>query len=1351
MNKYLLPKLLFVLCFFWSTYAMAQWSYVNTGTMYSFYGLSVNGTNVFLGGTGNIMVSNNNGGTWATRNVVDLTNNTLAASSMYGLHFFNATVGVGTGIIASGNSETLLRTTNGGSNWAVANYYNGGSLLRYLNDIYFVDASTGYAAGTNGRILKTIDGGVSWASVSSGTIEWKSIWFTSANTGFVVGNNSIMRTTNGGTSWSNTTVVGGLVSVSFGNSLVGYASGSGVVYKTTDGGDSWNQLTDPFTNTGALYAVNTDTVYMAANQSLAITRDGGVSWETFTYLNNQTLNNVLFTDETHGWACGNLGALFKTSNGGGATVPVSYFTYSISNACGYSILHLNNQGGPSNTYKWYVNGILHSTNYNTEDTVTSTGSVLIKLVTFNGTDSAVITQTINIPVIQPITANAGVDVSVCFGNSNTLQGAGGSHYVWSPTTGLSNPSIANPEVLTDTTTTFILTVSDATSTCFDSDSVTIYFADSIHGLPWISTAYASTRRAMSVDFVNPNIGFVSGSNDYNLYKTRDGGESWTTYTFPICGFFSELDFVDENIGYVAQRLVYKTTDGGQSFTVVTYAGSDDYDRLCFTDALCGYVASWSSGKIIRTIDGGNTWSQVASTVGVINRIFCLNKDTCFCVTGNGVSDGRIYRTTNGSTWVNVTPVGITPPGTQDVFFVNDTLGYAGILKTTDMGATWIQMPISNPRSISFVNQDTGFASVNNGHLFQTVNGGQCWQDMGFTLQATEEFQFLSSGVGFFAGGGITLSSGNVFKTIPGYNLDFSCHESTLCTGGTLNITNNSFGFDYYYWYLNGVLVDSTLHPTLSIASAGINQVTLIGWNGIFSDTLIQTVNADIPGTFSITQHPASLVICEEGQAQFNCQASGPGATYKWQLLRPGMVDYVDIIQNANFSDPTLPTININGLPIVYSGTTFRCVIDGCTASNTATLTMRPRVVITTELSNRFRCASTSSDTYFINASGTGLTYQWRVNDGTGYVDLYNNFLYSGTQTSTLVLADILVSLDHYQYQCVVTDSCGFTDSTSMTLVVSSNEPPLILGADSIYACLGDTVLLEMQPYDIDNTYRWKRNGSFVSGANEHTLKVITTGEYRGCLDNYCFSSWEESQIVYVLFGVIYPEIIYPYPPTACDGDSIPLQASPGGAGFSYQWFLDGVSIPGAIYQDYWATENGDYTVAVSSACATGTTYPITGTILSVPPTPTIIQSGNVLSSDATTGNQWYNASGPILGAISQTYVPALSGSYYTIVTHNDCSSLPSNIINYSTGGIFETNWPDDILLYPSPVIDQLMLFIPQKYDAASVEIWSENGQCVYKAKGKEEFMMSLGHLASGVYTIQLDFQKTLFRKSIIKQ
>ena len=71
-----------------------------------------------------------------------------------------------------------------------------------------------------------------------------------------------------------------------------------------------------------------------------------------------------------------------------------------------------------------------------------------------------------------VVADAGNDIAFCAGGSGQLSASGGTTYSWSPTTGLSDPNIANPIASPSATTIYTVTVSND-GRCPDSDQVTV--------------------------------------------------------------------------------------------------------------------------------------------------------------------------------------------------------------------------------------------------------------------------------------------------------------------------------------------------------------------------------------------------------------------------------------------------------------------------------------------------------------------------------------------------------------------------------------------------------------------------------------------------------------------------------------------------------------------------------------------------------------------------------------------------------------------------------------------------------------------------------------------------------------
>lgn len=122
-----------------------------------------------------------------------------------------------------------------------------------LQDVAFINPSTGFAVGSSGMIIRTTDGGSSWDILDSGTEH--DLWgvsFTDASTGTAVGNfGVVLRTTDGGSSWTvqREEPSGVLFSVSFSDADTGSAVGAdGLIVRTTDGGVNWVEQTSGTTH-----------------------------------------------------------------------------------------------------------------------------------------------------------------------------------------------------------------------------------------------------------------------------------------------------------------------------------------------------------------------------------------------------------------------------------------------------------------------------------------------------------------------------------------------------------------------------------------------------------------------------------------------------------------------------------------------------------------------------------------------------------------------------------------------------------------------------------------------------------------------------------------------------------------------------------------------------------------------------------------------------------------------------------------------------------------------------------------------------------------------------------------------
>ncbi|WP_221199434.1 gliding motility-associated C-terminal domain-containing protein [Mucilaginibacter gotjawali] len=137
--------------------------------------------------------------------------------------------------------------------------------------------------------------------------------------------------------------------------------------------------------------------------------------------------------------------------------------------CTGNTLSLTSTSGT--TYSWTgPNGFTSTRQNPTITNITTAAAGDYKVTVTTGNCSASATTTVSV-YAQP-TANAGSDVTICEGDNTTLSASGGTGYSWSPTTGLSDPNIANPVASPTDTTTYTVTVSNSNA-CTATASVVV--------------------------------------------------------------------------------------------------------------------------------------------------------------------------------------------------------------------------------------------------------------------------------------------------------------------------------------------------------------------------------------------------------------------------------------------------------------------------------------------------------------------------------------------------------------------------------------------------------------------------------------------------------------------------------------------------------------------------------------------------------------------------------------------------------------------------------------------------------------------------------------------------------------
>ncbi len=400
---------------------------------------------------------------------------------------------------------------------------------------------------------------------------------------------------------------------------------------------------------------------------------------------------------------------------------------------------------------------------------------------------------------------------------------------------------------------------------------------------------------------------------------------------------------------------------------------------------------------------------------------------------------------------------------------------------------------------------------------------------------------------------------------------------------TLSVQASGTGPLTYQWYRNAVAIQNAKgavyqKPAVGIADAASYTVTISNTAGSVTSSPAVITVLDPP---VITTAPKSQTVGQGSSINLTVQATGaPTLTYRWfkngaPLSAANSASY--LIPSASTSDGGLYTVQVtNG--------------DGSVTSLPATITVvgvnGPTIV--TQPASQTVLAGADC-TFIVEASGTGLQYQWFFN-GAPLTEATNALL-------RLMAID---SAEAGDYTVTVSNSAGSVDSAAATLTI--NSPPLFTRQPTSQTVNAGSALTLSAIVSGSNPlrYQWLRDGFAVSGATNATLQIPSArstdgGTYVLRVSNDLGSITSQQAVVIVLLP---PSIIsQPTSQTLTLGKPVTFAVQAMGVGqLQYQWFVNGSAIPnatGASFQiaSAQSSDAGIYTVQISNAAGSVTSDP----------------------------------------------------------------------------------------------------------------------------------------------------------------
>jgi gliding motility-associated-like protein len=278
----------------------------------------------------------------------------------------------------------------------------------------------------------------------------------------------------------------------------------------------------------------------------------------------------------------------------------------------------------------------------------------------------------------------------------------------------------------------------------------------------------------------------------------------------------------------------------------------------------------------------------------------------------------------------------------------------------------------------------------------------------------------------------------------------------------------------------------------------------------------------------------------------------------------------------------------------------------------------------------------SGNVSFSVIANNASAYYWQVNTGTGWNNLTDNLIYSGSNTDNLAITGAVPGMNNYQYRCAISNTCATIFSRPVLLTVNTaTTPGISIIASSANICAETNVVFMATPSNAgaNPVYQWKKNGiNTGSNSNSYSDNSLSNGDIISCMltsASTCVATNTaiSNNIVMTVNVPVTPSItIATTGNNVCAGTPVTFTSTivNGGPSPLYTWFKNGVNlfINAPTYTDNMLN-NGDIIMSAfrsSLTCVTSEVNPSNEILANINPlvTPavTIIASKTSICKDS---------------------------------------------------------------------------------------------------------------------------------------
>ncbi|NNC84427.1 MAG: T9SS type A sorting domain-containing protein [Flavobacteriales bacterium] len=292
-----------------------------------------------------------------------------------------------------------------------------------------------------------------------------------------------------------------------------------------------------------------------------------------------------------------------------------------------------------------------------------------------------------------------------------------------------------------------------------SSAISALFRTMDGGETWTRNALDDSYEMTSVFFLDRTTGWASVYFG-DVIKTTDCGQTWTLYDGNIGGDALDVFFIDAQKGFLVGEngQVRISTDGGQSWSYNHDSGDQFLYKVEFYDDQLGFILG-TQGLVLKTTDGGDSWEEIE--LGSNSAIFDIDFVSEEVI--HLSSYGKVYRSTNGGD--SFTEISLPVYSMRAIEFTSASVGFiAGeegeLWKTMDGGLTWDAIPFPFDEGIyamTFLDTQNGYMSGRRGSIFHTSDGGESWVNQHIGLPWLRDVHFLNPDTGVVVGNAGHLS------------------------------------------------------------------------------------------------------------------------------------------------------------------------------------------------------------------------------------------------------------------------------------------------------------------------------------------------------------------------------------------------------------------------------------------------------------------------------------------------------------------------------------------------------------------------------------------------------------------